>query len=219
MKDRGFFGLFVLLIAAGPMVASASGLVTGTPVQRIVARLGDASCLNIDQLAKALKEAAMTFPAASGEPSETRVGEKGHRAWQRRRRQHSLTAVPHHDEPEEGGHQRVLMGRQQDQRAVILTKCDFKCLDLLMGPFLSAAANASGGDFTKHIAIVAVGELAMEACAAAQAKGYRHQCVLDQHCHSDGDKGRDARKEMIRYKSAEYQAATVQKVCLGVISV
>ena len=210
MKDLGFFGLFVLLIAAAPMVASASGLVTGTPVQRIVARLGDASCLNIDQLAKALKEAAMTFPA-SGEPSEIGIGEKGHRAWQRRRRQHSLMAVPHHDEPKEGGHRRVLMG-QLDQRAVILTKCDFKCLDLLMGPFLSAAANASGGDFTKHITIVAVGELAMEACAAAQAKGYRHQCVLDQHCHSDGDKGRDAKKEMIRYKSAEYQAATVQKV-------
>ena len=88
--------------------------------------------------------------------------------------------------------------------AVMMTKCDLKCLELLMEPFLAAAENAANpaggggsaaggprngegkqggggkveGGLSRNIVVVAVGEEAMAKCVKAQER-FQHQCVLD----------------------------------------
>ena len=63
LSSPRFFAIFLLAFLSFPSSPiqriSAQGLVVGTPVQQIVARLGDSSCLDREKLREALTKAAV----------------------------------------------------------------------------------------------------------------------------------------------------------------
>mmetsp|Transcript_33779 Transcript_33779/g.74836 ORF Transcript_33779/g.74836 Transcript_33779/m.74836 type:complete len:480 (-) Transcript_33779:881-2320(-) len=94
-----------------------------------------------------------------------------------------------------------------EERAVILTSCDLRCMRHLMGPFLSYLQAARGGPLSQHVVVVANGIPAFIYCDGLRLQ-YGHHCVMDLFC------SKHAQKEggHMEWTSPAYMYALLQKL-------
>ncbi|GAX80149.1 hypothetical protein CEUSTIGMA_g7587.t1 [Chlamydomonas eustigma] len=66
---------------------------------------------------------------------------------------------------------------EEQDAAIILTSCDYKCLSLLLEPFMNNIRAAKGGDLTQYFVVLCYGLEALSVCKGSQDT-YHHACLL-----------------------------------------